>query len=73
MYRVDEGLPRRFNMLFGNITRITFILAIISAGVPIFAVLIIPLALIYLFMQRYYLRISISEYVIQDQDGRFNS
>jgi ABC-type multidrug transport system fused ATPase/permease subunit len=43
-------------MLFGNITRILFILAIISAGTPIFAVLIIPLALIYIFMQRYYLK-----------------
>jgi len=56
MYRVDEGLPRQFNMLFVNITRILFILAIISAGTPIFAVLIIPLALIYIFMQRYYVK-----------------
>jgi ATP-binding cassette, subfamily C (CFTR/MRP), member 1 len=56
MYRVDEGLPRQFNQLFVNITRILFILAIISAGTPIFAVLIIPLALIYIFMQRYYLK-----------------
>jgi ABC-type multidrug transport system fused ATPase/permease subunit len=56
MYRVDEGLPRQFNMLFVTITRILFILAIISVGTPIFAVLIVPLALIYIFMQRYYLR-----------------
>lgn len=56
MYRVDEGLPRQFNQLFGNIIKILFILGIISATTPIFAVLIIPLALIYIFMQRYYLK-----------------
>jgi ATP-binding cassette subfamily C (CFTR/MRP) protein 1 len=55
MFRVDEGLPGQVNMLF-NITRIVFILVTISAGTPIFVVLIIPLAMIYIFMQRYYLK-----------------
>lgn len=56
MYRVDQGLPRQFNMLFVNVTKILFTLAIISAGTPMFAVLIVPLASIYIFMQRYYLK-----------------
>lgn len=55
MYRVDEGLPRQFHTLFNNIMRIIFILAIISAGTPVFTILIIPLAVIYIYMQRYYL------------------
>lgn len=55
MYRVDEGLPRQFNTLFNNMTRVVLILAIISSGTPVFTVLIIPLAFAYIYMQRYYL------------------
>ncbi|KAB8349645.1 hypothetical protein FH972_023664 [Carpinus fangiana] len=58
IYKVDEVLARTFNMLFVNSGRALFTLAVISASTPIFMLLIIPLALIYLYIQRYYLRTS---------------
>jgi ABC-type multidrug transport system fused ATPase/permease subunit len=39
-----------------NSARAIFILVVISSGTPIFIVLITPLALFYLYMQRYYLK-----------------
>lgn len=56
MYRVDEGLPRQLNGLFTNSTKAIFTLFIISAGTPLFMILIIPLLGLYFYMQRYYLR-----------------
>ncbi|KAF2275206.1 multidrug resistance-associated protein 1 [Westerdykella ornata] len=58
IYKVDEVLARTFNMLFVNSARAFFTLAIISAMAPIFVTLIIPLAALYLYIQRYYLRTS---------------
>ncbi|KAI9746617.1 MAG: hypothetical protein M1818_000330 [Claussenomyces sp. TS43310] len=58
IYRVDEVLARTFNMLFVNTARAMFTLAVISASTPAFIALIIPLAMIYLWIQRYYLRSS---------------
>ncbi|KAF2738556.1 multidrug resistance-associated protein 1 [Polyplosphaeria fusca] len=58
IYRVDEVLARTFNMLFVNSARAAFTLVVISASVPIFIVLIIPLGALYLYIQRYYLRTS---------------
>lgn len=55
IYRVDEILARTFNMLFVNVSRSGFTLAIISATTPAFTALIIPLGLMYIFIQRYYL------------------
>jgi ABC-type multidrug transport system fused ATPase/permease subunit len=43
-------------MLFMNSARAIFTLIVISAGTPVFIVLVIPLAFVYLYMQRYYLR-----------------
>lgn len=58
IYRVDEVLARTFNMLFVNSARALFTLAVISASTPAFIALIIPLACVYLWIQRYYLRSS---------------
>ncbi|KXT17553.1 hypothetical protein AC579_6187 [Pseudocercospora musae] len=49
---------RTFNMLFVNAARAAFTLVIICASTPIFAVLIIPLGALYLWIQKYYLRTS---------------
>lgn len=58
IYKVDEVLARTFNMLFVNAARSCFTLVVISVSTPAFVALIIPLALMYLFIQRYYLRTS---------------
>lgn len=55
IYRVDEILARTFNMLFVNVSRSGFTLAVISVTTPAFVALIIPLGLMYIFIQRYYL------------------
>lgn len=53
-----QVLARTFNMLFVNTARATFTLAVISASTPAFIILIIPLGVVYLWIQRYYLRTS---------------
>lgn len=58
IYKVDEVLARTFNQLFVNAAKSTFTLAIISVSTPAFATLILPLALTYYWIQRYYLRTS---------------
>src|ERR1700712_4770695 len=45
-------------MLFVNAARASFTLVVISSSTPAFIALIIPLAFIYLWIQRYYLRSS---------------
>ncbi|KAL7913363.1 P-loop containing nucleoside triphosphate hydrolase protein [Trichoderma velutinum] len=58
IYRVDEVLARTFNMLFVNVGKSGFTLGIIAVTVPAFGSLIIPIALAYYWIQRYYLRTS---------------
>ncbi|KAK5988916.1 Metal resistance protein YCF1 [Cladobotryum mycophilum] len=58
IYRIDEVLARSFNMLFNNVARSGFTLVVISVSTPAFVSLIIPLALTYYWIQRYYLRTS---------------
>jgi ABC-type multidrug transport system fused ATPase/permease subunit len=58
IYRVDEVLARTFNMLFVNVAKSGFTLVIISVTTPAFIALIIPIALAYYWIQRYYLRTS---------------
>ena len=58
IYRVDEILARTFNMLFVNTGRALFTLGVITASTPVFLVLIVPLGVIYLLYQSYYLRTS---------------
>lgn len=58
IYRVDEVLARTFNMLFVNVAKSGFTLGIISVSSPPFIALIVPIALTYYWIQRYYLRTS---------------
>src|SRR4051794_24168145 len=58
IYKIDELLARTFNQLFANTARCAFTLVVISAGTPAFVALIIPLTLLYLYIQRYYLNTS---------------
>lgn len=58
IYKIDEVLARTFNGLFANAARSSFTLVIISVSTPPFVALIIPLALMYYWIQRYYLRTS---------------
>lgn len=58
IYRLDEVLSRVFNMLFVNSARAIFTLIVISASAPAFVTVIIPLAIVYFWIQRYYLRTS---------------
>lgn len=58
VYKLDEILARVFNMLFNNVARSGFTLAVISYTTPPFMAFIIPLGLTYYWVQRYYLRTS---------------
>ncbi|KAH6654420.1 metal resistance protein YCF1 [Truncatella angustata] len=58
VYRLDEVLARTFNMLFVNLARSGFTLAVVSVSTPAFVALIIPLSAMYYWIQRYYLRSS---------------
>lgn len=58
IYRVDEVIARTFNMLFVNTGRAMFTLGVVAFGTPAFLALIIPLGIIYLVYQKYYLRTS---------------
>lgn len=58
IYKVDEVLARTFNMLFVNVAKSGFTLAVVSFGTPAFIGLIIPLGALYVYVQRYYLRSS---------------
>ncbi|ROT37636.1 hypothetical protein SODALDRAFT_297917 [Sodiomyces alkalinus F11] len=58
MSRVDEALGRSINMVLTNILRTFFTLGIVSVSTPAFTLLIIPLVVVYLWVQRYYIRTS---------------
>ncbi|KAK7208586.1 P-loop containing nucleoside triphosphate hydrolase protein [Myxozyma melibiosi] len=58
IYRIDEVLTRVFSMFFNNTIRVGFTLLVISTTTPAFLFLVIPLTLLYLYYQRFYLRTS---------------
>lgn len=58
IYRVDEVLARTFNMLFVNVAKSGFTLAVVSFTTPAFIVVILPMTAMYLWIQKYYLRTS---------------
>ena len=58
IYKIDEVLARTFSMFFRNSSQVVFVMVVISVSTPAFIVLILPLTLLYLYIQRYYLRTS---------------
>ncbi|KAF3157914.1 hypothetical protein TWF225_000693 [Orbilia oligospora] len=58
VYKVDELLARTFNQLFSNAARCAFTFLLISWGTPAFIALIVPLLMLYFYIQRYYLSTS---------------
>ena len=58
IYRVDETIARTFNMLFVNTGRAAFTLGVIAFSTPVFLVLVLPLGVVYIIYQKYYLRTS---------------
>ncbi|KAL2282719.1 hypothetical protein FJTKL_10350 [Diaporthe vaccinii] len=58
IYRVDEVLARTFNMLFVNVAKSGFTLAVVSFTTPAFIAVILPMTAMYLWIQKYYLRTS---------------
>ena len=58
VYRVDQQLARVFSMLFSNCFRVIITVGVILYSTPLFAVLLLPLAYMYLYYQQYYLRTS---------------
>ncbi|KAF3923710.1 hypothetical protein ABW20_dc0104162 [Dactylellina cionopaga] len=58
IYKVDELLARTFNQLFANAARCAFTFIVISWGTPAFIALIVPLLMLYFYIQRYYLSTS---------------
>ncbi|KAK9370171.1 P-loop containing nucleoside triphosphate hydrolase protein [Lipomyces kononenkoae] len=58
IYRVDEVLTRVFSMFFNNTIRVCLTLVVISFTTPAFIILILPLTVLYLYYQRFYLRTS---------------
>lgn len=58
IYRIDQLLARVFSQFFSNSIYVCFTLCVIIYNTPPFAILVIPLGLLYLMYQRYYLRTS---------------
>ena len=58
IYKIDEVIPRTFSMFFRNCVQVTFVMVVISTSTPAFVILILPFALLYMYIQRYYLRTS---------------
>lgn len=58
IYKIDEVLARTFNQLFLNAGKSTFTILIICVSTPAFTAFVIPIALTYYWIQRYYLRTS---------------
>lgn len=58
IYKIDEVLPRTFSMFFRNCIQVMFVMVVISISTPAFVFLIFPFALLYYYIQRYYLRTS---------------
>ena len=55
IYTLDEVLPRSFMSFFRTFFSVTAIFAVIIFSTPLFLALILPMGIIYFFVQRYYL------------------
>lgn len=57
-HTVDEVLPRTFNGYFRVLFSVISTICIIAYSTPLFMILVVPLSLIYIYVQRYYLATS---------------
>ncbi|KAJ3209348.1 hypothetical protein HDU67_006264 [Dinochytrium kinnereticum] len=55
MYTVDETLPRVFQGYFRTLFAVFSVLVVNTFGNPFFLIYVIPLSLVYMYFQRYYL------------------
>ncbi|CAI5760337.1 unnamed protein product [Candida verbasci] len=58
IYKIDEVLGRVFNMFFSNAIKVFLTIVIISFSTWQFIFLILPLGILYIYYQQYYLRTS---------------
>ncbi|KAK9449812.1 P-loop containing nucleoside triphosphate hydrolase protein [Limtongia smithiae] len=56
--RVDEVLARVFTNFFTNFFKVLFSLVVISSANPVFMLFILPIAFLYIYNQKFYLRTS---------------
>lgn len=55
IYRIDQNLPRQLNTLFISSLKAGFSLGVIAYGMPAFVILIVPLVLLYSYLQQFYI------------------
>ncbi|KAI5949274.1 YCF1 [Candida jiufengensis] len=58
IYKIDEVIGRVFNMFFSNLIKVTLTIIVICFSTWQFIFLIIPLGVLYIYYQQYYLRTS---------------
>ncbi|WLF81435.1 ATP-binding cassette glutathione S-conjugate transporter ycf1 [Lodderomyces elongisporus] len=58
IYKIDEVLGRVFNMFFSNAIKVSLTIAVICFSTWQFVFLILPLGVLYVYYQQYYLRTS---------------
>ncbi|AAS54536.2 AGR047Wp [Eremothecium gossypii ATCC 10895] len=58
IYKVDELLARTFSQFFANTTRVSFTIIVICVTTWQFTFFVIPLAMLYIYYQQYYLKTS---------------
>ncbi|EGW30047.1 uncharacterized protein SPAPADRAFT_144773 [Spathaspora passalidarum NRRL Y-27907] len=58
VYKIDEVLGRVFSMFFSNTVKVTLTLIVICYSTWQFVLLILPLGILYIYYQQYYLRTS---------------
>lgn len=56
MWRVDEALGRNISEMFSNTAKAGCTLIVICSTTPIFIAMLLPLGILYMYIQRYYLR-----------------
>ncbi|CDR39229.1 CYFA0S03e01090g1_1 [Cyberlindnera fabianii] len=56
--KVDENLPRSFNMFFSSIMKTIFTLGFIGLSMPSFLLIVVALSIVYIYYQRFYISTS---------------
>ncbi|CAN3364922.1 metal resistance protein Ycf1p [Diutina catenulata] len=58
IYKIDEVLGRVFGMFFSNSSKVVFTIGVICFSTPPFVFMILPLGVLYVYYQQYYLKTS---------------